>query len=65
MVDPEADPQEEFAETREHEYQNPHYHDEDPDITDDEGHVPRTSQASAVKKQTTRRPPPKPRHYED
>jgi hypothetical protein len=63
MVDPVHDPQEEFAETREHEYQNPHYHDEDPDIVDDEDAVRRTSQAPGQKKAT--RPPPKPRHYED
>ena len=65
MVDPAHDPQEEFAETREHEYQNPHYHDEDPDIVDDEDQVRRTSQPASQKKKSARRPPPKPRHYED
>jgi hypothetical protein len=63
MTEPVHDPQEEFAETREHEYQNPHYHDEDPDIVDDEEALRRTSAAPAKKKAT--RPPPRPRHYEE
>jgi hypothetical protein len=64
MIDPAHDPQEEFAETREHEYLNPHYHDEDPDIVDDEEPIRHTGVAPIEKKKATR-PPPKQRHYED
>ena len=64
MTDPAHDPQEEFAQTQAHEYQNPHYHDEDPDIVDDEDQVRRTSAALSDKKPAARRPP-RPRYYED
>ena len=64
MIDPAHDPQEEFVEAREHEYQNPHYHDEDPDIVDDEEPIRHTSAAQSDKKKASR-PPPKQRHYED
>jgi hypothetical protein len=63
MIDtPNVSP-EEFAETREHEYQDPHYHDEEPDIVDDEL-VSRATNAPTDKK-SARRPPPRPRYYED
>ena len=61
MVDPEK-PEEDFAETREHEFQDAHYHDEEPDIVNDE------LGAAGVKAPTTkkknRRPPPRP-HYDE
>ena len=64
MVDPEEAAPEEFAPTREHEFQDSHYHDEEPDvIADDVGEG--MTKASLAKKKTNRRPPPKPRHYED
>jgi hypothetical protein len=55
---------EEFAQTREHEYQDPHYHDEDPDIINDE-QARHSSKIPSDKKTTTRRPPPKRRYYEE
>jgi hypothetical protein len=64
MVDTPNDSPEEFAETREHEYQDPHYHDEEPDIVDDEG-TPIASQAPAIQKKKNRRPPPPRRYYEE
>ncbi|MBI3822518.1 MAG: hypothetical protein HY289_07545 [Planctomycetes bacterium] len=64
MVDTPNVPPEEFAETREHEYQDSHYHDEEPDIVNDEL-ASNVTKAPVAKKKTTRRPPPKPRHYED
>ncbi len=65
MSDPAQDPPEEFAPTRDHEYQDSHYHDEQPDVVaDDVGEG--MSQASIAKKKLQRRPPPpRPRHYED
>ena len=65
MTDPAHDPQEEFAEAQGLEYQNPHYHDEDPDIVDDEDSVRRTGSALGDKKKAARQPPPRPRYYED
>jgi len=46
---------EEFAQTREHEYQDPHYHDEEPDIVNDElaTHMTRVP---TNKKKASRRP---------
>lgn len=65
MVDPSQESPEEFAPTRDHEYQDSHYHDEEPDIVDDdvgEG----VSNASPSKKKAKRRvPPPRPRYYEE
>ncbi len=65
MADPKPDSPEDFAETREHEYQDAHYHDEEPDIVaDDIGEG--MSAASMAKKQAKRRlPPPRPRYYEE
>jgi hypothetical protein len=63
MTDPVHDPQEEFVETQGNEYQNPHYHDEDPDIVDDEDQVRHTG--AAPQKKTARRPPPKQWYHED
>ena len=64
MVDTPNDLPEEFAETREHEYQDPHYHDEEPEIVDDEG-TPLGNPTPVAKKKTNRRPPPLRRYYED
>jgi hypothetical protein len=63
MVEPNSP--EEFAPTPEHEYQDSHYHDEEPDIVaDDVGEG--VSHASVVnKKKMKRRPPPRPRYFED
>jgi hypothetical protein len=63
MIDTPNDSPEEFAPTPEHEYQDSHYHDEDPDIVNDE--VATHMNRPLEKKKTTRRPPPKPRYYED
>lgn len=63
MVDTPNDAPEEFAPTPDHEYQDSHYHDEEPDIVNDE--VATHVSKPVVKKKTTRRPPPKPRYYED
>lgn len=64
MVDTPNTPPEEFAPTPDHEYQDSHYHDEEPDIVNDEL-AARVGSATGDKKKTNRRPPPKPRHYED
>jgi hypothetical protein len=64
MSDPAHDPQEEFAEAQGYEYQAPHYHDEDPDIADDEDQV-RHLGAAPTNKKKAKIPPPRPRHYED
>jgi hypothetical protein len=64
MADAPQDSQEEFAKTREHEYQDPHYHDEDPEITDDEL-ARRAGKSPTAKKKTMRKLPPQRRHYED
>jgi hypothetical protein len=64
MSDTPTDTPEEFAPTRDHEFQDSHYHDEEPDIVNDEM-ASRTGQAPRVKKKPSRRPPPKARHYED
>jgi hypothetical protein len=63
MVDPAQESPEEFAPTREHEYQDSHYHDEDLDITNDE--EGRHATEAPAHKKKSRRPPPRPRHYED
>lgn len=63
MVDTPNNPPEEFAPTPDHEFQDSHYHDEEPDIVNDEV-ASRVSGAPLAKK-TNRRPPPKPRYYED
>ena len=66
MVDPlhpSPEEEEDFAGTREHEYQDAHYHDEDPDIVNDE--VAPHAAPSASNKKKTRRPAPKPRYYEE
>ncbi|MSQ96690.1 MAG: hypothetical protein EXR98_19350 [Gemmataceae bacterium] len=64
MVDTPNDLPVKFAETREHEYQAPHYHDEESVIANDEG-TPIASQAPAVKKKMNRRLLPARRHYEE
>ena len=64
MTNSTAKSPEEFANTREHEYQDPHYHDEEPEITNDE-QARHSSKFHIDKKKTTRRPPPKRRYYED
>ncbi|MBM3996725.1 MAG: hypothetical protein FJ303_21605 [Planctomycetes bacterium] len=64
MIDTPSNPPEEFAPTPEHEYQDSHYHDEEPDIVNDEM-AARTPTAPVSKKRPARRPPPKKRHYED
>jgi hypothetical protein len=64
MVDPTQESPEEFAPTRDHEYQDSHYHDEEPDIVADdvgEGMTP----GSVTKKKPKRRPPPRPRYFEE
>ena len=58
MTKPTPEPLEEFAPTREHEYQDSHYHDEAPDIVDDE--PVRHVGTAPDKKKMARRPPPKP-----
>ncbi len=63
MAEPTQESPEEFAPTREHEYQDSHYHDEEPDIVNDE-EVRHANAASPARKKN-RRPPPRPRHYED
>ncbi len=64
MIDTPNQTPEEFAPTPEHEYQDSHYHDEEPDIVaDDVGEG--MSKGSVVKKKTNRRPPPKPHYYEE
>lgn len=64
MIDPVDEPQEDFNQTREHEYQDAHYHDEDAEIVNDEfGRQP--SRAAGARKKTSRIPPPRPRHYEE
>ena len=62
MVDPIDEPQEDFNETREHEYQDAHYHDEEPEIVNDET-IRHTGKPAEKKK--ARIPPPRPRHYEE
>ena len=63
MAEPQELP-EEFAPTREHEFQDSHYHDEEPDIVNDE-RVRHVGQAPHEKKKLNRRPPPKRWFYED
>ena len=62
MIDPIDEPQEDFNETREHEYQDAHYHDEELEIVNDE--AGRRASNPADKKKS-RIPPPRPRHYEE
>jgi hypothetical protein len=62
MADPIDEPLEEFTPTREHEYQDSHYHDEEPEIVNDEmgfGGV------KVPQQKKNRRPPPRPRHYDE
>jgi hypothetical protein len=63
MADPIQESPEEFAPTREHEYQDSHYHDEEPDIVNDE-ELPHLGAAPAQKKKN-RRPPPRPHYYDE
>lgn len=65
MVEPTPTPEnpEEFAPTPDHEYQDSHYHDEEPDVVNDE--MVRRDTKATVKKKTNRRPPPKPHYFED
>jgi hypothetical protein len=65
MTEPTQDSPEEFAPTREHEFQDSHYHDEEPDIAIDEGDGFHASHAPPDKKKPTRRPPPKRWFYEE
>ena len=60
MVDNDNLP-EEFAPTREHEYQDAHYHDEEPEIVNDEQH----GSVKPAPKKKLRIPPPRRRHFED
>lgn len=62
MADPVEKPEEDFAETREHEFQDAHYHDEEPDIVNDEALSGGTKLPATKKK--NRRPPPR-RHYDE
>ena len=64
MGDPAEVNPEEFEKTPDHEYQDSHYHDEDPDVVNDEMQRPDTK-AAVSKKKTKRRPPPKPHYRED
>lgn len=64
MVDPIQETPEEFAPTPDHEFQDSHYHDEEPEIVDDdvgEG----VSSRPVAKKKSKRIPPPRPRYYEE
>ncbi len=65
MADPKTDSSEDFAPTRDHEFQDSHYHDEDAEIVaDDVGDgVKKTHAAKA--KPARRLPPPRKRYYED
>jgi hypothetical protein len=63
MVEPSNEAPEEFAPTREHEFQDSHYHDEEPDIVNDE--LASRVDRPVDSKKPKRRPPPKPRYYED
>lgn len=64
MSNPTEPSQEEFTPTREHEFQDAHYHDEEPEVANDEAndgwvsHTPKT-------KTKRRIPPPRRRHYEE
>ena len=64
MAEPVQENPEEFAKTPEHEYQDSHYHDEEPDIVNDELQR-RDTKAAVAKKKTKSRPPPKPHYRED
>ena len=48
---------------REREYQDPHYHDEEPEIQNDD--LPRHNVHAAMRRQVPRIPQPKRRFYED
>jgi hypothetical protein len=63
MTDRAHDPQEEFADEQGHEFQKAHYHDEDPEIADDEDVVRKSSALPGKKK--SRIPPPRPHYDED
>jgi hypothetical protein len=65
MPDSSQESPEEFAPTREHEFQDSHYHDEEPDIAIDEGDGFHPSPPPLDKKKATRRPPPKQWYYEE
>ena len=62
MVDPTEKSAEDFAATREHEFQDAHYHDEEPDVANDELGAGGVQVPANQKK--NRRPPPK-RHYDE
>jgi hypothetical protein len=62
MAEPTEKPQEDFAETREHEFQDAHYHDEEPDVVNDEFGLGGVKVPANKKK--SRRPPLK-RHYDE
>jgi hypothetical protein len=64
MADPIQETPEEFAPTRDHEYQDSHYHDEEPDIVNDEI-VDGMAPTAPPKKKGKRKVPPQPRHYEE
>ena len=57
MAEPSQESPEEFSPTREHEFQDSHYHDEEPEIVIDEGDGFHPSKAPPDKKRLTRRPP--------
>jgi hypothetical protein len=63
MAEPVEETLEEFAKTPDHEYQDSHYHDEDPDIVNDE--LARRDTTASIAKKKNRRPPPKPHYFED
>ncbi len=63
MINPIDEPQEDFNQTREHEYQDAHYHDEEAEIVNDE--FGRQPVKAGDKKKASRIPPPRPRHYEE
>lgn len=66
MIDPAQENPEEFAPTRDHEYQDSHYHDEEPDIVNDElDKIPGKAASVAGKKPKRRMPPPRPRYFEE
>ena len=64
MNDPVQETPEEFAPTPDHEFQDSHYHDEEPDIVNDElGDKP--SKLAPAPKKSKRRPPPRPHYFEE
>ncbi|MBI2805428.1 MAG: hypothetical protein HYX68_10670 [Planctomycetes bacterium] len=65
MVEPPNEMPEDFTATPEHEYQDAHYHDEEADIVNDELPSGGANVSVPRKKKAPRRPPPRPRYYED